>query len=421
MSAGERLRRAGIASWSLIGIVIVAALLIFGLWKIRIIFPPLVLAVLIIYVLNPVVSFLHRRRIPRILGTTIAYVIVLGGITLLIFATIPLVTRQATEVGESWPRYRSEIIAFVNDTADGIDRRFGTDINTSQVSCLLGADLEEGEDHVSEERCDEVTENFREAVLDQAGRLTEIGSSIFHLLLVFIIGPLIAFYLLADLPHLRRDFLNFVPKTYRAELADLTGKIGGAVGGFFRGQLVVALFVGALSALGFFIIDLPFWLIIGAIAGFFNLIPLVGPYIGGALGFFIGTISVDVGLGLKAALVELIVQQIDNHVLSPNIMKRAVNIHPVTVMLSILAGGTLAGFWGVLLGVPTVAVAKIVLAHVWTTRVLHSPPTPHAEHQGREPEPSVVVTPPAGMKLPNRDEDAGSPEAPPEDPSRNDK
>ena len=125
-----------------------------------------------------------------------------------------------------------------------------------------------------------------------------------------------------------------------------------------------------MSALGFALIGLPFWFLIGAIAGFFNLIPLVGPYIGGALGFLVGTVTGGVGLGLKAALVELVVQQIDNHIISPNVMKRTVQIHPATVMLAILAGGAVAGFWGVLLGVPAVAVIKLLLGHVWATRVL---------------------------------------------------
>jgi predicted PurR-regulated permease PerM len=389
LPAGERLRRVGVAAWSLIGILIVGGILFWALLKIRIIFPPLVLAVLIIYVLNPVVTRLQRRRVPRLLGTIIAYVFVLGGITLLVIALVPLVSRQVSEVGDSWPEYRAEIIDFVNDTAQSIEDRFGTDIDTAQVSCLLGADQQVGEGHVSEARCDQVTEDFREAVLAQADRITEFGSSVLHALLAFIIGPLIAFYLLVDLPHLRRDVLNLVPENHRPEALDLSSKIGSAVGGFFRGQLVVAILVGALSALGFYIIGLPFWFLIGAIAGFFNLIPLVGPYIGGALGFLIGTMSGGIGLGLRAAFVELVVQQIDNHVISPNVMRRTVHLHPVTVVLSILAGGTLAGFWGVLLGVPAVAVVKLLLGHMWQTRVLGTPVSPYAGPGSAEPPPAT--------------------------------
>ena len=142
------------------------------------------------------------------------------------------------------------------------------------------------------------------------------------------------------------------------EVADLGSKVGRTIGGFFRGQFLVALIVGVMSAAGFAFIDLPFWLIIGAIAGFTNLIPLVGPFIGGGLGFLVGTVTDNVGTGLKAALVALIVQQVDNHVISPNVMKRTVQLHPTTVMLALLAGGAIAGFWGVFLGVPVVATAN---------------------------------------------------------------
>lgn len=379
----------------MIGVLIVAYLLLRGLLLVRIIFPPLVLAVLIIYVLNPVVNWLEGRRVRRTIGVLLAYVVVLGSITIVVMVTIPLVSNQVEEISDDWPEYRSKILDFVDNSAKRIEDGFGTEINTAQVSCLLGADPTLGEDEISEEQCDRVTRDFREAVLAQAGRVTQIGSTLLEALLIFIIGPLIALYLLIDLPHLRRDLINLVPEGHRDEFTDLMGKVGATVGGFFRGQLVVAILVGILSALGFYLIGLPFWLVIGAIAGFFNLVPLIGPYIGGAIGFFVGTISEDVSLGIKAAVVELIVQQIDNHVISPNVMKRTVNLHPVTVMLSILAGGTLAGFWGVLLGVPAVAVGKLLLGHVWATRVLGAPVSPHI--QGRtEPLPPPEDTPDTG-------------------------
>jgi predicted PurR-regulated permease PerM len=220
-----------------------------------------------------------------------------------------------------------------------------------------------------------------------ADRLTELGFGVLESLLIFILSPLLALYLLIDLPHLQRDMLNLVPPTHRDEVADLASKVSRTVGGFFRGQLFVALIVGVLSSLGFAIVGLKFWLVIGAIAGFTNLIPLVGPFIGGGLGFLVGTATDGIGTGLKAVIVAIVVQQIDNHVISPNVMRRAVHVHPVTVMLSLLAGGALAGFWGVLLGVPSVAVAKVLLSHLWRTRVLHEP-------TAREIEPTVGEQPP---------------------------
>lgn len=385
LPVGERLRRAGVAAWSIIGILIVLAIFGWLLLKIRVIFPPLVLAILIIYLLNPIVSRLERRRVPRLWGTLLAYVVVLGSATLVIIAVSPFVANQVEELSTEWPRFKVEIVGFVEDAANVLEGALNTDIDTSEIHCLLDV---QGEEAPTEQRCNEVTSDLSEQVVGSAGRLTEIGSSVIEVVFIFILAPLLALYLLIDLPQLQRDLLNLVPPSHRQEVADVGSKVGRTVGGFFRGQLLVALIVGLLSSAGFALIGLKFWLVIGAIAGFTNLIPLVGPFIGGGLGFIVGTITENAGTGLKAALVAAIVQQIDNHVISPNVMKRTVQLHPVTVMLSLLAGGALAGFWGVLLGVPAVAVFKLLLSHLWSTRVLHAAPTP-------ETEPMVGARPPA--------------------------
>ena len=376
-------------AWALIGLLIVAAAAIWALFKISIIFPPLVIALIIIYALNPIVSRLESKGVRRGIGAVGSYIVIAGLLTALGFALSPLAARQIETFQDDWPVFRDRLVTFVDDSVDGVNERLGTDFSTTQFDCLLGSE-EIGEGGgPSVEQCDAATQRFREFFESQTSRLTDIGTSVIGVLLWFVIGPLIALYLLMDLPHLQRDMLNLVPNAHKDEAADLGGKIGRAVGGFFRGQLLVAFLVGLMSAIGFAIIGLPFWFVIGAIAGFFNLIPLVGPFIGGGIGFVIGTVYGGVGLGLKAAVVEIIVQQIDNHFLSPNVMKRTVQIHPVTVMLSLLAGGALAGFWGILLAVPAVAVGKLVLGHLWATRVLGAEVTPYAG-TGREP-PSVIV------------------------------
>jgi len=376
-------------AWALIGLGIVAAAAIWALFRISIIFPPLVIALIIIYALNPIVSRLERRGVRRGIGAVGSYILIAGLLTALGFALTPLASRQIETFEDDWPVFRDRLVTVVDDSVEGINDRLGTDFSTTQFDCLMGSDQIGEGGGPSVEQCDRATQRFREFFESQTSRLTEIGTSVIEVLLWFVIGPLIALYLLMDLPQLQRDMLNLVPSAHKEEAADLAGKIGRAVGGFFRGQLVVAFLVGLMSAIGFAIIDLPFWFVIGAIAGFFNLIPLVGPFIGGGIGFIIGTVYGGVGLGIQAAVVEIIVQQIDNHFLSPNVMRRTVQIHPVTVMLSLLAGGALAGFWGVLLAVPAVAVVKLVLGHLWATRVLGSEITPYAG-TGREP-PSVIV------------------------------
>jgi predicted PurR-regulated permease PerM len=386
----ERLRRVGVAAWSIIGLLILLALTFWAVFKIKIIFPPLLLAILIIYLLNPLVSRLEARGVSRLAGVLLSYVVVLGGITLLVIALTPFVSKQVSNFSQDWPHFRGQTITFIDDTAASLQKRTGLQVNTTQVDCLLGADATPtGPTHA---RCDQLTQAFRTQLTTRLGGVVRIGFSVIGIVFIFIVSAVLALYLLIDLPDIQGDLLNLVPEAQRAEVADLGSKIGKAVGGFFRGQLLVALLVGLLSAVGFALIGLPFWLVIGAIAGFFNLVPLVGPFIGGGLGFFVGSVTGGVQLGLKAAIVEFVVQQIDNHFISPNVMRRTVELHPVTVMLSILAGGALGGFWGVLLVVPAVAVVKLILGHLWATRVLDLEVSPYG--RGASGEPPSVVPPP---------------------------
>jgi predicted PurR-regulated permease PerM len=378
LPAGERLRRAGIAAWSVIGLLVLIAISVWLLFKIRVIFPPLVLALLIIYLLNPLVNRLQARGVPRTIGALIAYVVVAVVITLLGIVIAPFLAREVESFGDRWPELKLDFVRSIEGFGETIESRFNIEVDTSQVVCLFGAEDIEGPDQPTQAECDEVTRRYREQILQQADRITEFGTGILELLLIFILAPLLALYLLIDLPQVQRDLLHLVPESHREEMSDLGTKVGRAVGGFFRGQLLVALLVGVLSSAGFALVGLDFWLVIGAIAGFTNLIPLVGPFIGGGLGFVVGTITEGLDVGLYAALVALIVQQIDNHIISPVVMKRTVQLHPGTVMLSLLAGGTLAGFWGVLLAVPAVAVAKLLLGHFWATRVLGESPSPYA-------------------------------------------
>jgi predicted PurR-regulated permease PerM len=109
------------------------------------------------------------------------------------------------------------------------------------------------------------------------------------------------------------------------------------------------------------------------VAGVFNIIPLIGPWIGAIPGIIIALTTRDVTTALWVAAVMAIAQQIDNHFISPLVMQRAVKLHTAAVMLALLAGGTLGGFFGLLLAVPTAAVIKILVGHAWRTYVLNEP------------------------------------------------
>lgn len=375
---GERMRRAGIASWSIIGIVLLVAIALWLLYRIRIIFPPLVLALLIIYLIGPIVDRLQARGVPRVGGALMAYVIVLGGLALLITALIPFVVRQTHDFGDQWPTFRNRIVTFVDKTADSVDDHLGLHLSTAQFSCLMGVDSTITSHGPSPARCDTITERFRHQLTSSASRVTRIGFSVLETLLVFILAPLIALYLLIDLPQLRRDALSLVPERARDEVASIGSQVGSALGEFFRGQLLIAVVVGVLSSGALWAIGLPFWLIVGTITGIVSLIPNVGVYLAAATAFFVATVSSGWILGIGAIAVEIAIDQLVSRVLTPRLLRREVQLHAVTVILSLIAGAALFGIWGVIVSVPAVMAVKVTVSELWSVHVLRARDVPNA-------------------------------------------
>jgi predicted PurR-regulated permease PerM len=347
----ERFVRVGIVAWSGIGVIVLAYLLLRLMVYVNPIVPPLLIAVAVVYLLNPVVSALERRGLPRVAGAGIVYILFLCIVALVVSLLVPVVTRQVTAVIDHFPDYLADGQAAVRRLA----ARFGQEPNFRLDAEQVREWLSAGEN--------------RQAVTRYLTGLRSFTNSLISGLIVIVLGPVMAFYLLVDLPRLKRGSMALIPPARREEITTLMDRIGQAVGGFFRGQLLVALFVGVASSIGLWAIGLPFWLLVGMVAGVFNLVPLVGPFIGGGLAVIIALIDGQPLKALWAAVVLLIVQQIDNHLISPNVMGRTVQLHPVVVMLGLLVGASFAGLFGMLVIVPLIAVAKIVFLFVWSKYV----------------------------------------------------
>jgi predicted PurR-regulated permease PerM len=347
----ERFVRIGIMAWCGIGVIILAYLLLRLMVYVNPVVPPLLIAVAVVYLLNPLVTALERRGVPRVAGAGIVYVLFLCIVALVVSLLVPVVTRQVEAVIAHFPEYLADGQAFVRRVATRFGQEPNFQLDAEQVREWLSA----GEN--------------RQAVTRYLTGLRSVTTSLLSGMIIFVLGPVMAFYLLIDLPRLRRGSMALVPPARREEIKALMDRIGQTVGGFFRGQLLVALFVGVASSVGLWAIGLPFWLLVGMVAGVFNLVPLVGPFIGGGLAVIIALISGEPLKALWAALVLLVVQQIDNHLISPNVMSRTVQLHPVVVMLALLVGASFAGLFGMLVIVPLVAVAKIVFLFVWSKYV----------------------------------------------------
>lgn len=365
----DRIRRAGAVAWSLCGVAALIGILALVAWVLRVIWPPVILASAIVFLLNPVVTRLQARHIPRLLGTALSYLAVLGFVVLVTLLVAPLANRQYDDLAAEWPELRADLEMQVDDLAERSERdewpiRIPTYAELEdQFSGRSGADTD-GNGTVSDEE--------RQArFANQIDTARELGLKVFHVGIIFVLAPIIAFYLLVDLPHLRRVGRSLVPEGARGDVMVVCRRLSTAIGGYFRGQLAVAFVVGTMASIGMLAIGLPFWLIVGMVAGVFNMIPLIGPWVGAVPGVAIAlTTGGGLNQAIAVAVVMAAVQQIDNHFISPIVMQRAVKLHPAVVMLALLAGGTLGGFFGLLLAVPATAVLKIVLGHAWRHYVL---------------------------------------------------
>jgi predicted PurR-regulated permease PerM len=199
-----------------------------------------------------------------------------------------------------------------------------------------------------------------------------------------------------DLPDIRRRCEELIPEASKPRVLFLAHRLNQIVGGFFRGQLAVAFIVGCMVSAGLFAIRLPLWLVVGMIAGLFNIIPLIGPYIGAIPGVVVALATKDLKAAVGVVIVMVVAQQIDNHFITPFVMRRAVHLHPAAVVLALLGFGTLGGFFGLLLAVPLTATLKVIGGHLWRRYVMGvsvpglDEPLPGAEP---DPPPDVALTP----------------------------
>ncbi|MEY2398145.1 MAG: hypothetical protein QOJ00_1319 [Actinomycetota bacterium] len=351
----DRLIAAGRRAWAVLGLVGVAAVVLFLVWQLRVIFPPLLLAATIVFLLNPVVTRLHQRGVHRAAAAGMTYLGVVVGFGVIGLALTPLVGGQIREMRDDYPHIRHRIEKFVNDKATE------SEVNNWPITLPKYDKL-----------IDELSPPQRD-IRDQISQLRQLGGTVLHIGLILVLSPIIAFYLLIDLPHTAQAVQSLIPRTLRGEVNHVGRKLGTTLGSYFRGQLIVAVIVGVMCSIGLSIIRLKFAFVVGMIAGLFNVVPLIGPWIGGIPGVII---ALTTGSPVKALLVIAVmagVQQIDNHFITPQVMQRAVALHPAAVMLTLFAGGAIGGFFGLLIAVPVAAVLRIVVSHMWRHHVLGEP------------------------------------------------
>ena len=324
--------------------------------SVRIIWLPIAFAAGLVFLLLPVVAAFERVGIPRIPGSILSFVLLIALIVAGLALVYPTIQSQAVELGQSLPELYVSIVDWIRSVGD----RLGLEVD----GLLSQQSIEEWlNDPANQDTIQQLLFGFGAGAGQVIRGVTEV---------VAIIGlaPVLALYTLIDLDRFKSTSLSLTPESHRAEVSYIAGKVGGALGSFVRGQLLVAVLVGIASSIGMWAIDLPFWLLIGILAGALNLIPFLGPIVGGALAVLVALLNSDPWQALWAVVIFTLIQQVDNHLITPMIQRTRVHLSPLVIVLSLVVGGSLAGLLGVLVAVPVAAAIRILVGHFWRTRVL---------------------------------------------------
>jgi len=339
-----------------VGAVALGYVLLIVAGSIRVIWLPIAFGAGIVFLLEPLVRALERMRMPRPVAAVLALLALIGLVIAIGALVFPTIREQAADFGQRLPDL---YLAGINWARE--------------VGASLGLDVDELlsqqaiEDWLNDPANQETVQNL---LLGFGAGAGQVIRGVAEAIAVLGLAPILAMYILIDLERFKANTLDMTPPKHREEFAFVSGQVGTALSSFVRGQLLVAIIVGAASSLGMWLIDLPFWLLIGIIAGFLNLIPFMGPVVGGALAVLVALLNGSVTQAIWAVLIMIAIQQVDNHVITPLVQRTRVNLSPLVIVLALIIGGTVAGLLGVLVAVPMTAAVRIIVGHLWRTRIL---------------------------------------------------
>ena len=333
-----------ILSIILIGLVIFDKLNVLSIIKnIISVITPFFIGIIIAWLFDPLVSFLQKKKIKRGLGSVIVIVLFVAILFLLFKTLIPLLIKQFNDFLKSVPGLMEEISNFVKQIFSKFSR-FG--LNFSDVESYIYKAFEA------------FTSNLTTTL---PKNIINVSTSIISVVIKIVLGIMVGFYLLIDFDGVKRVF-DFVPDKYYDSFIALMRKLNTTFRDFVQGTLFIALVVALISTLGYTLVGLPSPLLFGVLCGITNMIPYVGPWIGGALCIIVG-FSVSPLVGILALVVAVLVQQIDNMFLQPLIMGKTMKLHPVTIMVGLLLFGYLFGVIGTIFATPIMAALKIIILH----------------------------------------------------------
>ena len=334
-------------------ILLIIAGLALGLWalhRLSSIVLVLILAASFAYVIAPLVELAQRpirlagrrRRLSRGAAIAVVYVLIAGSVSGAVALLLPSATEQVNEVIVRAPVYAQSILTWEHGWSRYYERlRIPLELRQGIDQSVLAAGA-----------------GAVESVQGSALALMSALSYVPWLVLI----PILAFFLLKDAAGLRRTIVTALPHHGQLRGHRLFEELNATLAAYIRAQLLACLLVGGLCGVGFAVLGIPYPVLLGVLAGVLEFIPLVGPLVLATVAAVVGALHAPI-LALWAVGFLGVLRLVEDYVIYPRLLRRGIHLHPLAVILAVLAGAELDGVAGMFLSVPTVALATVVYRH----------------------------------------------------------
>ena len=317
-----------------------------GVWKFLFsllsVLAPFFIGFVIAWLLNPVVTKLENKKIPRALGAIIVYTVFLLAAIILIRFLIPTIYTQIEALIKNLPSIFNELENIINNLFNRLNGFEAFDFNATKNGILTT-----------------ITNSVNNFFTSLPTMLVNFVGTFFSSLVTITFGLVIGIYILIDFNSINGHLLKLVPKKNRFEMSLLITNISTEVRKTVNGTFLVALMVFVCDSFGFWVIGLQGPLLFGLLCGITDLIPYIGPYIGGIIAALIGFSQGPI-VGVMTIIVAFIVQMLENNILQPIIMSKTTKLHPVTIIVGLLIFEHFFGIIGMILATPCIALVKVV-------------------------------------------------------------
>ena len=305
---------------------------------------PLFIGFVIAWLLNPIVTFFTKKNVHRSLASIFVFAMFLVIIFLIIKFMVPMLYKQIYEFMEIIPSLFKQFSVVAQNFFEKLS---STGFDFSKVESNVYDALQKIGTNL--------TTSLPTTIIDGVGKVV---SSVGTLLLSLIVG----FYLLIDFDGMKK-FFDYTPRKYRNTIRKLFHDLDDTCKDFVQGTLLIALILAIITSTLFAIVKLPSPMLFGLICGITNIIPYVGPWIGGGIAAIVG-FTVSPLIGILTIVVAFTAQQIDGIILQPLIMGKTMKLHPVTIMIGLLIFGYFFGIIGMIIATPVIACCKVIILYL---------------------------------------------------------